>query len=211
MGVCGSHWGLTNSNNTLTASFFLSAVHAYALCYLIWKARLKTSIIFWLLVTWHLSRHQILILRHSDFKVMFESLNCHIDIEIHFMYLDTYIIVQFIKKHPTRCNNVSNFFYSIFIWSSACFWRHTAHHQEPKTALAAQRAWQRPTTFHVWKPRGYQCSFRLLMMGGVSPETCWASYKYGITKFWFIVAFCCIFLYEIISSVLVVVGALFIS
>jgi len=137
MGVCGSHWGLTNSNNTLTASFFLSAVHAYALCYLIWKARLKTSIIFWLLVTWHLSRHQILILRHSDFKVMFESLNCHIDIEIHFMYLDTYIIVQFIKKHPTRCNNVSNFFYSIFIWSSACFWRHTAHHQEPKTALAA--------------------------------------------------------------------------
>jgi len=31
--------------------------------------------------------------------------------------------------------------------------------------------------------RGCQCSFRLLMMGGVSPETCWASYKYGIIKF----------------------------
>ena len=30
----------------------------------------------------------------------------------------------------------------------------------------------RPTTFHVCKTRGYQCSFRLLMMGGVSPETC---------------------------------------
>jgi len=28
---------------------------------------------------------------------------------------------------------------------------------------------------HVWKTRGCQCSFRLLMMGGVSPETCWAS------------------------------------
>jgi len=39
------------------------------------------------------------------------------------------------------------------------------------------------TTFHVWKTRGCQCSFRLLMMGGVSPETCWASYKYGIIKF----------------------------
>jgi hypothetical protein len=26
------------------------------------------------------------------------------------------------------------------------------------------------------------------MMGGVSPETCWASYKYGIIKFWYIVA-----------------------
>jgi len=29
------------------------------------------------------------------------------------------------------------------------------------------------TTFHVWKTRGCQCSFRLLMMGGVLPETCW--------------------------------------
>jgi len=46
----------------------------------------------------------------------------------------------------------------------------------------------RPTTFYVWKTRGFQCSFRLLMMGGVSPETCWASYKYGIIKFWYIFA-----------------------
>jgi len=34
-----------------------------------------------------------------------------------------------------------------------------------------------PTTFHLRKTRGCQCSFRLLMMGGVSPETWWASYK----------------------------------
>jgi len=46
------------------------------------------------------------------------------------------------------------------------------------------------TTFHVWKTRGCQCSFRLLMMGGVSSEICWASYKYGIIKFWYIVASC---------------------
>jgi hypothetical protein len=111
-----------------------------------------------------------------------------------------------------------------------CFGRHTAHHQEPKTALAGSGflyvegcwtcswrtinnlprtitvpdnvhqlhvqqpstydncAWQRPpatrpTAFHVWKTRGCQCSFRLLMMGCVSPETCWALYKYGIIKF----------------------------
>ena len=51
-------------------------------------------------------------------------------------------------------------------------------------------------TFHLWKTRGSQCSFRLLMMGGVSPETCWASYKYGIIEFWYIVASCWIFLYE---------------
>jgi len=48
----------------------------------------------------------------------------------------------------------------------------------------------RPTTFYVWKTRGCQCSFRLLMMGGVSPETCWVSYKYGTIKFWYIVACC---------------------
>jgi len=34
------------------------------------------------------------------------------------------------------------------------------------------------------------------MMGGVSPETRWASYKYGIIYFWYIVASCWIFLYE---------------
>ena len=38
-----------------------------------------------------------------------------------------------------------------------------------------------PSTYK--KTRGCQCSFRPLMMGGVSPKTCWASYKYGIIKF----------------------------
>jgi len=90
-------------------------------------------------------------------------------------------------------------YYSMFIWSSTCFGRHTAHHQELKTALAAsgfvyvKGCWtlrllnavsvqqpQRPANFHVCKTRGCQCSFRFLMMGGVSPETCWASYKHGI-------------------------------
>jgi hypothetical protein len=33
----------------------------------------------------------------------------------------------------------------------------------------------------------------LLIMGGVSPQTCWASYKYGIIKFWYIFASCWIF------------------
>jgi hypothetical protein len=34
--------------------------------------------------------------------------------------------IKFIKKNPTRYNNVSKFYYSIFIWSSTCFGRHTA-------------------------------------------------------------------------------------
>jgi len=55
----------------------------------------------------------------------------------------------------------------------------------------------RPTTFHVWKTTGCQWSFRLLIMGGVSPETCWASYKYVIIKLWYVVASCWIFLYEL--------------
>jgi len=126
----------------------------------------------------------------------------------------------FIKKDPTRCNNVSKFYYSTFTWSSTCFGRHIAHHQEPNTALATSGfahveafgrvvggrcqphcAWQRPpttrpTTFRVCKTRGCQCSFRLLMMGDVSPETCRASYKCGIIKFWHIVASCWIFIYK---------------
>ena len=39
-------------------------------------------------------------------------------------------------ENPKRCNSISKFYF-ISIWSSTCFGRHTAHHQEPKTALAA--------------------------------------------------------------------------
>jgi hypothetical protein len=49
----------------------------------------------------------------------------------------TSLFVHFIKKNPTRCNNISKFYYSIFTWSSTCFGRHNAHHQEPIPGLAA--------------------------------------------------------------------------
>jgi hypothetical protein len=52
------------------------------------------------------------------------------------------------------------------------------------TLFLAKSTTTRPTTFHVWNIRGCQCSLRLLMMGGVSSETCWASYKYGIITCW---------------------------
>jgi len=58
-------------------------------------------------------------------------------------------------------------YYSIFTWSSTCFGRHTAHHEEPKTALTASGfayvegcrtwvagRWKRPATFQVCKTRG---------------------------------------------------------
>jgi hypothetical protein len=45
---------------------------------------------------------------------------------------------QFTNKNPNKMQQQINFFYySIFIWSSTFFGRHSAHHQEPKTALAA--------------------------------------------------------------------------
>jgi len=58
-----------------------------------------------------------------------------------------------------------------------------ATRQRPTTA--------RPTTFHVCKTRGCVCSFRLLMMGGVSPETCWVSLKIRNNK---MLIHCCILL-----------------
>jgi hypothetical protein len=55
--------------------------------------------------------------------------------------------------------------------------------------IRTRPATTRPTTLYACKIRGCECSFRLLMMGGVSAETCWASYKYEI-KFWYTVASC---------------------
>ena len=55
--------------------------------------------------------------------------------------------------------------------------------------------WQ-PLVLHTWKVVG-------LLVGGrcqaqcAWQQTCWASYKYGIIKFWYIVASCWIFLYEL--------------
>jgi hypothetical protein len=57
--------------------------------------------------------------------------------EIWISYKAVPACLQFIKKIPKRCNNVSKFCYSIFIWSSTYFGWHTVHHQELKTALAA--------------------------------------------------------------------------
>jgi hypothetical protein len=81
----------------------------------------------------------------------------------------------FITKIQQDATKYQNFYYSILIWSSTCFGRHTAHHQEPKTALVASGfsyvenrwtcscwtlsgtvcAWQRPPT-NVQRPSTYE-------------------------------------------------------
>jgi hypothetical protein len=72
-------------------------------------------------------------------------------------------------------------------WQPLVFYTWKGFGREVGRLCQAQCAWQRPptarpTTLHLWKTRICQCSFRLLMMGGVSPETCWALYKHGIFK-----------------------------
>jgi hypothetical protein len=96
--------------------------------------------------------------------------------------------------HTEKSNKLQQcvkMYYSVFIWSSTCFGRHTAHHQDHRTALAAsgfayvEGCWMCSCWMlsgRAWQP-GCWCSFMVLMMGGVSPETCWASYKYGIINF----------------------------
>jgi hypothetical protein len=44
------------------------------------------------------------------------------------------------KIHTEKSNKMQQcikIYYSIFTWSSTCFGRHNAHHQDPKTAVAA--------------------------------------------------------------------------
>jgi len=61
--------------------------------------------------------HPALVLHHFAFMAL---ANLHLFL----MFVDPCIIVQFRKKNPTRCNNVSKFYYSIFIWNSTRFGWH---------------------------------------------------------------------------------------
>ena len=75
----------------------------------------------------------------------------------------------------------------MFLNCSTCFGRHTAHHHDLKTVIAASgftyvygcqllrwplshRSSRQPKTYV--KPEAEITVFELLIMGGVSPETC---------------------------------------
>jgi len=92
---------------------------------------------------------------------------------------DTPPIIRSLKLHwqPLGLHNTVEGCWTCSWWTLSDI--RQLHIQQPSTVLC--------------KTRGCQCSFRLLMMGGVSPETCWALCKYGIIKFWYIVASCWIF------------------
>ena len=104
----------------------------------------------------------------------------------------------------------------MFVNCSTCFERHTAHHQELKTVIVASgftyvfgcrplrwlsgnqrfplshRSGRQPKTYV--KPEAAITVFELLMMSGVSLETCWAINKHWNNKFYYTVVSCWFFL-----------------
>jgi len=99
----------------------------------------------------------------------------------------------------------------MFLNCSTRFRQHTAHRQELKNcncslcfyirlwlpAAAIAEPSQRPATINVCKTKGCNYSFKLLMVGGVSPETCWAIKKHWNNKFYYMVASCWFFLWDL--------------
>ena len=136
----------------------------------------------------------------------------HGDRELDLMFVDPCIIVRLLQWKPQQDATVyQNFIIPYFKWSSTCFGRHTVHHQEPRTAQAAsgftyvesfrtRKCWTlsgnvRYLTTANSPPRMQKPEvaggFRLLVMDGVTPETCWASFKIRNIK---ILIHCCILL-----------------
>jgi hypothetical protein len=123
----------------------------------------------------------------------------------------------FIHKNPTRYNILSTFIIPYLyeaqhvsgdtppiIRSLKLYWQPLVLHMWKVVGrVVAGRCHAEPDSVqqpHVQQPSTYAnqrllVQFRLLMMGGVSSETCWASYKYGIIKFWYTVASCWIFFF----------------
>jgi hypothetical protein len=95
------------------------------------------------------------------------------------------------QKEQRRCDRVVDFIIPLFLNCSTCFRRHTAHHQELKNCNC--RFW-----FYIrfWLPAAITV-FELLMMGGVSPETCWEIKKQWNNKFYYTVASCWLFLWDL--------------
>jgi hypothetical protein len=75
----------------------------------------------------------------------------------------------------------------MFLNCSTGFKRHTAHHQELKHCNCGLWFYIR-----LWLP----AAFDLLMMSGVSLETCWAIKKHWNSIFYYTVASCWLFLYD---------------
>jgi hypothetical protein len=91
----------------------------------------------------------------------------------------------------------------LFLNCSTCFGRHTTHHQELKNCNCSLwfytrfglpiAAGRQPKTYV--KPEAAITVFELLMICGVSHETCWGIKKHWNYKFYYTVASCWFFLW----------------
>ena len=127
--------------------------------------------------------------------------------------MDPCIVIYISKKEPTRCDLVVEFIVPMFINCSTCFGRHTPIIRSSKTVIAASgfthvfgcrlplrwlshRSGNRQPKTCV-KPEAAITVFELMMMGGVSPETCWAIKKYWNNKFYYTVTSFWLFLWDL--------------
>jgi len=94
------------------------------------------------------------------------------------MFVDPCIIVQFIQKNPKRCNRVLTFIIQ-YLYKD----QHISG-DTPPIIKSLKLHWQ-PLVLHTWKVVGRVVAgcCQALPDSGLSPETCWASYKYGIINF----------------------------
>jgi hypothetical protein len=105
------------------------------------------------------------------------------------------------QNAPTRCNRVVEFIVSMFLNSSTCFGRHTAHHQELKNCNYTHRNGRQSKT--CVKPETAIKVFELLIMGDLSPETCWAIKKHWNNKFYHTLVSCSFFLWVLYYDTLI--------
>ena len=103
------------------------------------------------------------------------------------------------EKNPTRCNSIKILLFLILneaqhvSGTTPPIIRSLKLHKQPLVHYAdkvQEQQVQQPSTISC-KTRGCLCSFRLLMMSDVAPETCWASFKIRNNK---ILINCCILL-----------------
>ena len=105
-----------------------------------------------------------------------------------------YVIINVIQINHQPDATVFQFIILTFIYSSTCFGPFPAHHQELNDCSGRQPA--RPRTQHDChhdakvKPEAATAVIKHLMMGGKTPETCWAVNKRQDNK----LENCCIWL-----------------
>ena len=118
---------------------------------------------------------------------------------VNLMFVDPSIIVQFLQWKPNKMQQCIKILLFLILNKA----QHVSGNTPP--IIRSLKLHKQPLVLHMWevvgcavvgrchvcKTRGCLCSFRLLMVGGVSPETCWASFKIRNNK---MLIHCCILL-----------------